>query len=372
MILAIVVAFFSVIFLMIVHEFGHFIVAKRSGINVEEFGVGYPPRIFGKKIGKTIYSLNLLPFGAFVKIPGENGGIEDYQSFVGLPMWKRVFIVLGGVISFWVAAALIFIVVFNLGVAIPISDEESSSLTNAKVQIVGVYQNSPADEAGIRKSDVIKELWVQESDKKVVNKVKDFQDFIGVNKGKQVTIVIQRGKQVFETFLIPRVSPPQNEGSIGVQLERTATIIEKYPWYQTPIKGVAYCGELTFRATGSLIKILSDLITGKGVPAEAEPAGPIGITVYLAKAAELGIGFFLYFIGAIAVLLAIFNLLPIPALDGGKLLFLAIEKIRSRAVSPKVEQTITTVFFFLLISLSIFVTIKFDIPKLSEFIKNGF
>lgn len=370
MVLAIIIAFFSVIFLMIIHEFGHFIIAKKSGIRVEEFGIGYPPRIFGKKIGKTTYSLNLLLLGAFVKIHGEQGGIEDYQSFVGLPIWKRVFIVLGGVISFWIAAVVIFTVVFNLGVVVPIDDK--APISNAEVQIVDVHQNSPAQTAGIKRGDVVKELWVDKSDKKTINKVTDFQDFVNINKGKEVGFTIQRDKQTLEVYLVPRISPPQNEGAIGVQLERTATVIDKYPWYQTPIKGTVYCGEITLRATQSLVKLFSDLITGKGLPENAEPAGPLGIMVFLAKAAELGVGFFLYFIGAIAVLLAIFNLLPIPALDGGKLLFLAIEKIRSKAVAPKVEQIVTTVFFFLLISLSIFVTIKFDIPKLSEFIKTGF
>lgn len=367
MILAIVIAFFSVILLMIVHEFGHFVAAKKSGINVDEFGVGYPPRIFSKKFGKTVYSLNLLPFGAFVKIPGEEGGIEDYQSFVGLPMWKRVFIVLGGVISFWVTAAIIFIIVFSMGVAMPITDE--GDLAGARVQILKVYQGSPADTAGIKSGDFIKELWVQESDKKTISKVKDFQDFVSANKGEQVVIVIQRGDQVLETSLVPRISPPQDEGSIGVQIERTVSVINKYPWYQAPIEGIAYCGELTYRATGSLIGLLKDLILGRGVPAGTELTGPVGITVFLARAAELGVGFFLYFIGSISVLLAICNLLPIPALDGGKLVFLAIEKIRSKAVSSKIEQRITVVCFFLLITVSIFVTIKFDIPNLFKFIK---
>ncbi|MBU4204663.1 site-2 protease family protein [Patescibacteria group bacterium] len=368
MILAIIIAFFSVIFLMIIHEFGHFIAAKKSGLNVEEFGIGYPPRICGKKIGKTLYSLNLFPFGAFVKIPGEIGGIEDRHSFSGLSMPKKVFIVLGGIISFWVAAIIIFTVVFNIGVEIPISDEDDPLLTGAKIQVLNVHQDSPAEISGIKRGDIIKELWVEGSDKIIASRINDFQDFIEVNKGKKVYFIIQRGNQSLNISLVPRVSPPQNEGLIGVQLQRTATLIEKYPWYQTPIKGLVYCGEISVKAIGGLVGILSDLITGKGVPAGAEPAGPIGITVYLARAAELGIGFFLYFIGAISVLLAIFNLLPIPALDGGKLLFLAIEKIKGKSISPKIEQTITVIFFFMLITLSIFVTIKFDIPKFSEFI----
>jgi regulator of sigma E protease len=371
MVLTIIIAFFSIIFLMVSHEFGHFIVAKKCGIKVEEFGVGYPPRIFGKKINGTIYSLNLLPFGAFVKIPGEIGGVEDYQSFSGLAIWKRVLIVLGGVISFWVVAFVLFTIVFNIGVKVPISDE-SGSLPGAEVRIAEVYKNSPAEISGIKRGDVVKELWVDGSEKQAISKIKDFQDFIAASKGNQVNVAFQRGNQTLETSLVPRMSPPENEGPIGVQLERTVLLIQKYPWYQTPIRGLAYCWEITYKSIEGLFKVLSNLITGKGLPSGAEPAGPLGLFVFLARASELGVGFFLYFIAAIAVLLAISNLLPIPALDGGKLLFLAIEKIRAKAVSPKAEQVTTTIFFFLLISFSIFVTIKFDMPKLFEFIKSGF
>ncbi|MBU3934730.1 site-2 protease family protein [Patescibacteria group bacterium] len=369
MILVILIAFFSVIFLMVIHEFGHFVAAKKSGLQVEEFGIGYPPRLIGKKIGNTFYSLNLLPFGAFVKIPGEIGGIEDYHSFSGLSMPKKVFIVLGGVISFWIAAIIIFSVVFSLGVEVPITDEGSSSLTNVKIVILNVHLNSPAEISGIKKGDVVKEMWVDGSDRITADKVGDLQNFIDRHKGENVYFAIQRGSQNLTISLIPQNEPSQGRGIIGVQLQRTATFIEKYPWYQAPLRGLIYCGKITFRATVGLVQILSNLITGRGVPAGSEPAGPIGITIYLARAAELGIGFFLYFIGAVSVLLAIFNLLPIPALDGGKLLFLVIEKIRGRSISPKVERVVTSVFFFLIIALSIFVTIKFDIPKFSEFIK---
>jgi len=371
MLSAIIIAFFSVIFLMVIHEFGHFIVAKKSGIEVEEFGVGYPPRIYGRKFGKTLYSINLIPFGAFVKIPGEIGGIEDYQSFSGLAMWKRVFIILGGVISFWIAAIIIFSVLFNIGVDVPVEDVENLT-TPTKVQIVDVHSNSPAQTAGIKKGDIIKELSSQAFGTKEVVMIKDFQDFIELNKGQEVVISFQRGNQILQSSVIPRISPPDNEGSLGVQLTRTATVIEKYPWYQTPVRGLIFTGELTWKSLASLAGLVSDLVTGKGLPAQAEPAGPIGITVYIAKAAEMGVGFFLYFIGAISVLLAIFNLLPIPALDGGKLMFMAIEKIRSKPVSPKIEGIVTTSFFFVLIALSLFITIKFDIPKLSGFIMGSF
>src|SRR3989338_3746478 len=114
MIATILIALFSLIALLVIHEFGHFVLAKKFGAKVEEFGVGYPPRIFGIKKGETIYSLNLIPFGAFVKIHGEDGGIEDYHSFTGKPMWQRLSIVLGGVVSFWIVAVIILSLVSGI------------------------------------------------------------------------------------------------------------------------------------------------------------------------------------------------------------------------------------------------------------------
>ena len=114
-ILILVVAFLSLIALMIIHEFGHFVIAKKFGVRVEEFGIGYPPRIFGKKIGETIYSINWIPLGAFVRIYGEEGGVDDLRSFANLKIWQRVLIVIGGVAAFWVAAIIIFSIVFADG-----------------------------------------------------------------------------------------------------------------------------------------------------------------------------------------------------------------------------------------------------------------
>ncbi len=373
MFLAIVIAFFSVIFLMIIHEFGHFIIAKKMGVKVEEFGIGYPPRLLGKKIGQTIYSINLIPLGAFVKIFGEEGGIEDYRSFSNLSIKKRALIVLGGVISFWAIAVILFVILFNIGVNIPISDEEIFKGQETKVKIVRIAPNSPAFFAGLKKGDAI--VKIQNLKSKIqtpIEKMGNLQEIINKSRGEEIILTIERGKNVFDVSLVPRSSPPPGEGAIGVQLERTATIIPKIPWYKTPIEGVLFCGKITYRAIDGLVGILFDLLKGKRLPAGVEPAGPVGITVFLARAVDFGIGFFIYLVATIATLLAVFNLFPIPALDGGKLLFLAIEKIKSKPISPKVEQTITVAFFFLLIALSFFVTIKFDIPKLVEFIKTGF
>mgnify|MGYP001588216673 CR=1 FL=1 len=369
-ILTLIVAFLSLIALMVIHEFGHFIIAKKFGVKVEEFGIGYPPRIYGKKFGETLYSINFLPLGAFVKIHGEEGDVDDYRSFSNLTIWKRVLIIIGGVAAFWIASIILFSVVFAIGADIPIGDQDASELTNVKVQVISVSPDSPAQVAGLVSGDTL--LGFKFEDREIkINKIKDVQDFTKEKAGQQVTLVIERQGETIETLLTPRVESPQGQGAIGIGLERIGTLIKKYPWYQAPIKGTLYTGEITIKAVQGLFTVFVDLFKGNGLPEGAALAGPIGITIFLANAVSFGPGFFLYFIAAISVFVAIFNLFTIPALDGGKLIFLAIEKIKGKPVSAKVEQNITVVFFFLLIALSLFVTIKFDIPRLSEFLKSS-
>ncbi|MBI1866593.1 MAG: site-2 protease family protein [Candidatus Staskawiczbacteria bacterium] len=369
-ILTLIIAFLSLISLMVIHEFGHFIIAKKFGVRVEEFGIGYPPRIFGKKFGETLYSVNLLPLGAFVKIYGEEGDVDDYRSFSNLVIWKRVLIIIGGVVAFWIASIVLFSIVFAIGADIPIGDEDVVGLTNTRVQVILIAEDSPAKAGGLELGDVMLSFKTKDGEIKI-NKIKDVQDFTKENIGKQITLVVQRQDKTVETLLTPRALSPEGQGALGVGLERMGALINKYPWYQAPIKGTLYTGEITIKAVQGLFAVFKDLFSGNGVPQGAEMLGPIGITVFLARAVDFGPGFFLYFIASISVFVAIFNIFPIPALDGGKLIFLTIEKLRGKPVSTRVEQNITAVFFFLLILMSLFVTIKFDIPRLTEFLKSS-
>jgi regulator of sigma E protease len=367
-ILTLIIAFLSLIALMIIHEFGHFIIAKKFGVRVDEFGIGYPPRIFGKKIGETIYSINWLPLGAFVRIYGEEGGVDDYRSFSNLKIWKRVLIVIGGVAAFWLAAIIIFSIVFAIGTDLPVGDQDVQGLTNVQVKIVSISSNSPASIAGLKIADTIKDIKVAGVDTKI-NKIGDFQKITGNNKGKEIILTIERGSQSLDVSLTPRINSPAGEGLVGVGLERMATLIKKTSWYMAPVQGVVYTWQTTVSALQSLYLTFATLLSGKGAPQGAEFAGPLGITVFLANAASYGPGFFLYFIGMISVMIAIFNLFPIPALDGGKLIFLLIEKIKGKPVSVKVEEAITLTCFVILIALSLFITIRFDIPRVYDFIK---
>lgn len=358
--MTILIVVLSLIGLIILHEFGHFILAKKFGVKVEEFGIFLPPRLIGKKIGETIYSLNLLPLGAFVKLYGEEKEIKDLRSFSGKPIWQRVLIVLGGVVSFWIISAILLSIVMGLGAPTAVEDEANHTLINPQVQIMAIAPGSPAEKAGIKIGDAIKQLSVVNY-QLPINKVKDVQEFTSLHKGEEITLTIQRGKEVFDVSLVPRVSPPEGEGAMGVALARTAMI--SYPWYLAPIKGIEACGNLTYSIVNGLTRVFSNLVQGKGLPAGAQLMGPVGIGSLMSQIAQLGIIYYLQFIAIISIYLAIFNVLPIPALDGGKLLFLGIEKIRKKPVSQKIEQNITTLFFALLIALMIWVTIR-DIARL--------
>jgi len=370
MILIIIIAFFSLISLIILHELGHFILAKKFGVKVEEFGIGYPPRLFGKKFGETIYSINLLPFGAFVRIYGQEERIDDPRSFSEKPFWQKAFIILGGVASFWLISAILLSIVMSLGVPTAIEDEENHNLVDPKVQIAFVAPSSPAEEAGLEIGDVVKKFSINnlpgrpqaDSPKGCfpINKVKELQELTETYKGQEVVLTIQRGKKIFDVSLIPRIFPPEGEGPMGVALLRTA--LKSYPWYQSPIQGILATSGLTWNIIRGWGQIISSLFTQGRLPPGVEIAGPPGIFKLFIEVGELGANYFLQFISIIAVHLALINVLPIPALDGGWLLFLVIERIKGKPINQKVVQKISAIFFILLIILIFLISIR-DIRK---------
>jgi regulator of sigma E protease len=359
MIFTIILAFFSLIGLVTLHEFGHFIVAKKFGVKVEEFGIGYPPRIIGKKVGETVYSLNWLPFGAFVKMPGEIEHLEDSASFFKKPVWQRMLIVLAGVISFWLIAAVLFSIVMSLGAPTAISDDDTAGIINPRIQLVGIAKNSPAELAGLRAGDNIIEIRNQNSDFQKIDKVNDLQNFVKANTGSQIFAKVERGETVFEVSILARDNPPEGEGALGVALARVAK--KTYPIWQAPWRGILATVNMTEAVILGYANAIANIF--KGLPSGVELTGPVGIVSMFSQASELGINYFLQFVGMVAVYVAVFNILPIPSVDGGKFLFLIIEAIRRKPVSQKIEQAVTTACFGLLLLMMIFVTIK-DVIKL--------
>lgn len=337
--------------LILVHEFGHFFVAKRAGILVEEFGIGLPPRLFGKKFGETLYSVNLFPIGGFVKLHGEQTEKEatkPNRAFINKSKKTRSLIIIAGVVMNFVLAILAFAFVYSV-TGIPRQTEN--------VKIVEIAQNSPAEKAGVKENDVVREV-----DGQKISSTSQFIKSIESRKGEEARVIVERNGNVKEISLTPRTEPPEREGPIGVIISTTETYLP--PLWQRPFIGVYYGFQEAIFWGGAviagIIKIFSDLFAGQ-VPKDL--AGPVGIFAITSEAASYGYLAVINFVGILSVNLAILNILPFPALDGGRLLFIGIESIFGRRVLPKVEATIHTLGMVVLILVIIAITAH-DIRRL--------
>lgn len=340
--------------LIIAHELGHFIAAKRAGIWVEEFGIGMPPRIFGKKIGETIYSINLLPFGGFVRMHGEmteEGVSKPKRAFIHKSKKKRILIVIAGVIMNFLLAIFAFAIVYSF-TGIPREGED--------VRVVEVVQGSPAMEAGIEVEDIVRKL-----NGETITSTTQFVEVSSMAGGDSIIISLENSEGALEDVeLKPRKDYPEDEGPVGI----TITTSEVYfpPVWQRPFIGIYYgFGEAIFwggAVLGGFVEILKDVFVGQ---APKDLAGPVGIFAVTSEAASYGFLALINFLGILSVNLAILNILPFPALDGGRLLFIGIESILGRKVLPKVEATIHTVGFIVLILILIAITTQ-DIKRLIE------
>jgi regulator of sigma E protease len=359
----VIIVIISLVLLVTFHELGHFLVAKKFGVKVEEFGIGIPPRIVGKKIGETFYSLNFLPIGAFVKLLGEEEKVDEPRSFSQKPVWQRAAIVLAGVISFWIISAIIVSIVAGVwGLPTGISDSEVLGPRDhdSRVVIAEVVSGSPADSAGLKMGDIIREVKNYDS-QLTIDKTGELINFIENNKGKEITLAVQRGQKKIDFSLAPRSSPPTGEGPIGIALERVVS--RSYPWHQAPLQGILKTKDITVLIISEFVDIFKMLIHKTPIPkGTLEVRGIVGIGQLGVQVLESGAANYLLFFANISIFLALFNVLPIPALDGGKILFLAIEKARGKPVDQKIEQNVTVFFFVLIMALALFITVK-DISR---------
>jgi regulator of sigma E protease len=355
-----IVAFIIILSILIfVHEFGHFVVAKKTGIKVEEFGFGFPPRIWGKKIGETIYSINALPIGGFVRLFGEElaeeaeleRGKAPKRAFFAKPKKVRVAVLLSGVLMNFALAVVSFSVIYTK-IGIPTQTEN--------VSIVGIAENSPAAEVGLKLDDVVISV-----DRE---KIKSNESFIQATEGKagqEMLVGIKRGEESLTLLITPRKDPPEGEGPLGVVISQME--MKFYPFWQMPIRGsiegfkeaLAWT-RLVLGAFGGMIV---RLFTAGEVPRDI--AGPIGIFQITSGAVKSGYLAVLQFLGILSVNLAILNILPFPALDGGRLVFIGYEVVTGRRPKPSLERWINTVGMVFLIFLLLLVTIN-DIARVIE------
>lgn len=337
--------------LVIVHEFGHFIMARRAGILVEEFGFGLPPRLFGKKIGETLYSINALPFGGFVKLNGEmeeEGVTNPKRAFLNKSKRIRISVIVAGVVMNFLLAIFAFAIGYSFS-GIP---RDTKTL-----KVIDVSAGSPAQTAGVIVGDVISKVG-----KDSVTNVNDFIAKVGEQKGKNVQFEIIRNGNTIHQTMKPRETPPNGEGPLGVTI--TTTEIYFPPIVFRPFYGIYYGFKEALFWGQTIIVGFWTLITGlfKGqVPKDV--SGPVGIFAVTTEAAKNGILTLINFVGILSVNLAILNILPFPALDGGRLLFIAIEGIIGRKVLPKVESTIHSIGMIILLLLIVAITFH-DVTRL--------
>jgi len=365
------VAFVLILSILIfVHEFGHFIVAKKTGIKVEEFGFGYPPRIWGKKIGETIYSINALPVGGFVKLLGEELGEEIDEKEKGRTFYSkskkvRVVTLLAGVTMNFVLAVAVFSIIYTQ-VGIPTKID--------KVMVVGIAENSPADVAGLKENDIIIaadgrnvtdndsfiQITKEKAGQKLVLEVKRDKDnpcqqkVLGGVPGMEISC--RDGNLLVTVF--PRENPPVGEGPLGVAISQME--MKFYPFWQMPIRGSIEGFKEAFAWTRlilkSLVEMIVQLVTLGKIPQDV--AGPIGIFQVTSGVVKSGYLTVLQFLGMLSINLAIINVLPFPALDGGRLIFIGYEAITRRRPKPSFERTINTAGMVFLIFLILLITIN--------------
>jgi regulator of sigma E protease len=354
----ILLVFFSLIGLILLHELGHFVFAKKFGVKVEEFGLFLPPRIWGKKIGETLYSINWIPAGAFVKMQGEDDSSQkDSTSFASKPIWQRMIIVAAGVVSFWIISVVLLSAVFMSGAMEAISDDDP--VENARVQIISVVKDSPAFLAGIKPGDIIESITFE--DRAVsIDKVAQVQE-IAAGGESELVLEIARPDGNLTIALAPRQNPPAGEGAMGVGLMRTAQ--KSYSFFPAIGNGFSATWKMTIEVFDGWGQIIGRLVKKEGMPPGAQLVGPVGIMQMMADQAKMGMNYYFQFVAMISVYLAVFNALPIPALDGGRLMFLVLEAIRRKPVSQKLEQTLTMVFFAVLMVLALIVTAQ-DVVRL--------
>lgn len=324
------------VFLLVVmlHEFGHFTVAKLSGIKVNEFSIGMGPKICQKKKGETFYSLRALPVGGYVAMEGEEENSHDPRAFNNVHILKRMAVVLAGAFMNFVLAFIAFSIIFSV-------------VGYGSNKIDKIVENSPAQIAGLKKGDEIISI-----DGKKTKDIYDINSIISENKNKEMNFTISRMGNTMEYKITPEFSSENNMYLIGITAKLDHSII----------KSISLAFDRTLEISKMILQSIKMMFSGSFKLEYL--SGPVGVVQVIGSESSKGFLNFLQILGLISVNLGVFNLLPIPALDGGKFLFLLIEALRGKPIDEKIEQGLSLIGISLLFSLMIYVTIFNDIGRL--------
>jgi regulator of sigma E protease len=333
-----ILSFLAVLAVIIIaHELGHFATAKMFGVKVDEFGIGFPPRLLSFKRGETIYSLNAVPLGGFTKMAGEEDP-KISRSLASKGTGPRLLIIAAGSLM----NAFLPVLLFSIAFMIP------HDIATGQVVVEEVTANSPAASAGLVLGDNILSM-----DGRQVNNIGDLHRYTQLNLGNKVSLEVQHEDKTTETVeLVPRWRPPEGEGAMGVRirLDNPTLVSRQYPFWKAIPMGVLECIETFVLFKNGVISMIIGSIP-------TTVAGPVGIAQITGEVAQTGISPLLEFAAFLSINLALINLFPLPALDGGRIVFVLLEWIRrGRRISPKTEGMIHTMGFILLITTILLVT----------------
>lgn len=379
--------------LVLVHELGHFLAAKKAGVHVEEFGFGYPPRALkiGRKWG-TLFSLNWIPFGGFVKIFGENyesgGHQESFSSesprvssstevdearlssenfpggrknFTEVSKKWQATILAGGVVFNILFAWFLFSLGFMIGLPTPVENSFGSEVRDPSLMIVDVLPESPAAEAGLKAGDKIKHVALPDGADLPNPSPESVSDFINRSVGS-VSFEIDRGGKILDFELTPvggLIGDNEDRKIVGINMDMVGTL--RLPIHKAVYEGGKATLNITYLTADGLFGLIKDAVQGEADVSTV--TGPVGIVGLVGDASRLGFAYLVTFTALISINLAIINLVPFPALDGGRLLFVAVEAVTVRPINAKFAGYANTIGFALLITLMLFVTYR-DILKL--------
>lgn len=380
-VLSIIIGLLILVFLIVVHELGHAIAARRNGVVVEEFGIGFPPRAWSRKLKNGIlFSLNWLPLGGFVKLQGENDAASKKGDYGAASFWVKTKILLAGVMINFLVAVVIFtgFAIAGLPKFTGVIDNQFTVAGDTKevkqpVQVVQVVPGSPADKGGLKTGDEL--LRINGQPVGDPSRVKHFSE---QSKGKTVKIIYHRGNTEGIALVTLRAENKDGNGYLGIGTSQR--VVRQSTW-SAPIVGVTITYQLAEATLKSLGQTIGDLATGlvdktnsdKQVREQGDQkinhvsqnvAGPIGILgVIFPSAREAGIGSLLFLTGLISLTLAVMNALPIPALDGGRWFLMALFRVMRRPLVRELEEKINSIGFLVLVALIILVSFA-DVGKL--------
>lgn len=368
--MSILIFIISLAILILVHEFGHFIAAKKSGIRVDEFGLGFPPKLWSKKIGETLYTLNLIPFGGFVKIYGEDPHSENIpdserpRSMYYKPKWIQAIVLVAGVTMNVLFAWLLISIGFMIGLPSPVAHTGAGLVVDAHVVVLNTLPESPAAAAGLHSGDTI--LFVSAPTETGVVSAQEpdinpdtISNIIAGSTG-DITFMYRRGDAGPATvFITPSTDVVEGKRAIGIAMDTIGIL--KLPVHTALIEGARTTVLLTQSVVVGLGNFLWGIITFKSDFSQV--TGPVGIAGTVGEAQSLGFVYLLSLIALISINLAVINLIPFPALDGGRLLFVLIESIIRRPIPTGFVRWTNALGFLFLLTLMGIVTIK-DIFKL--------